>query len=127
MLSKSSLPTSVEQVIDTMSGSTHPMGVLSSTTSIRRTPNRRNTRPADIDSFEEAASVIVAAIPVIAAKTLPSKEKAWRLKLISLGEALHMMFGNAGGETPILRLVKLGPYFFYMPTMSKIVQHLHAV
>ena len=105
VLSKSSLPTSVEQVIDTMSGSTHPMGVLSSALQALggSYPDlSTNTRPADIDSFEEAASVIVAAIPVIAAKTLRSSKGE------SLPEAqtnfsysenfLHMMFGNAGGE-----------------------------
>ena len=104
VLSKSSLPTSVEQVIDTMSGCTHPMGVLSSALQalggcyLIFLP----IRPADIDSFDEAASVIVAAIPVIAAKTLRSSNGE------SLPEAqsnfsysenfLHMMFGNAGGE-----------------------------
>ena len=105
VLSKSSLPTSVEQVIDTMSGSTHPMGVLSSALQALggSYPDlSTNTRPADIDSFEEAASVIVAAIPVIAAKTLRSSKEE------SLPEAqtnfsysenfLHMMFGNTGGE-----------------------------
>ena len=105
VLSKSSLPTSVEQVIDTMSGSTHPMGVLSSALQALGGcyPDlSTNTRPADIDSFDEAASVIVAAIPVIAAKTLRSSNGE------SLPEAqsnfsysenfLHMMFGNAGGE-----------------------------
>jgi len=105
VLSKSSLPTSVEQVIDTMSGSTHPMGVLSSALQALGGcyPDlSTNTRPADIDSFEEAASVIVAAIPVIAAKTLRASNGE------SLPEAqsnfsysenfLHMMFGNAGGE-----------------------------
>ena len=105
VLSKSSLPTSVEQVIDTMSGSTHPMGVLSSALQALggSYPDlSTNTRPADIDSFEEAASVIVAAIPVIAAKALRSSKRE------SLPEAqtnfsysenfLHMMFGNAGGE-----------------------------
>ena len=83
------MPTSVEQVIDTMSGSTHPMGVLSSALQALGGcyPDlSTNTRPADIDSFDEAASVIVAAIPVIAAKTLrASMEKACRrLKVISL-------------------------------------------
>ena len=105
VLSKSSLPTSVEQVIDTMSGSTHPMGVLSSALQALGGcyPDlSTNTRPADIDSFDEAASVIVAAIPVIAAKTLRASNGE------SLPEAqsnfsysenfLHMMFGNAGGE-----------------------------
>jgi len=105
VLSKSSLPTSVEQVIDTMSGSTHPMGVLSSALQALggSYPDlSTNTRPADIDSFEEAASVIVAAIPVIAAKTLRSSKGE------SLPEAqtnfsysenfLHMMFGITGGE-----------------------------
>ena len=105
VLSKSSLPTSVEQVIDTMSGSTHPMGVLSSALQALggSYPDlSTNTRPADIDSFEEAASVIVAAIPVIAAKTLRSSKGE------SLPEAqtnfsysenfLHMMFGDTGGE-----------------------------
>lgn len=105
VLSKSSLPTSVEQVIDTMSGSIHPMGVLSSALQALggSYPDlSTNTRPADIDSFEEAASVIVAAIPVIAAKTLRSSKGE------SLPEAqtnfsysenfLHMMFGNTGGE-----------------------------
>ena len=105
VLSKSSLPTSVEQVIDTMSGSTHPMGVLSSALQALGGcyPDlSTNTRPADIDSFDEAASVIVAAIPVIAAKTLRSSNGE------SLPEAqsnfsysenfLHLMFGNAGGE-----------------------------
>ena len=88
-----------------MSGSTHPMGVLSSALQALggSYPDlSTNTRPADIDSFEEAASVIVAAIPVIAAKTLRSSKGE------SLPEAqtnfsysenfLHMMFGNAGGE-----------------------------
>ena len=105
VLSKSSLPTSVEQVIDTMSGSIHPMGVLSSALQALGGcyPDlSTNTRPADIDSFDEAASVIVAAIPVIAAKTLRASNGE------SLPEAqsnfsysenfLHMMFGNAGGE-----------------------------
>ena len=61
VLSKSSLPTSVEQVIDTMSGSTHPMGVLSSALQALggSYPDlSTNTRPADIDSFEEALKVI---------------------------------------------------------------------
>ena len=88
-----------------MSGSTHPMGVLSSALQALggSYPDlSTNTRPADIDSFEEAASVIVAAIPVIAAKTLRSSKGE------SLPEAqtnfsysenfLHMMFGNADGE-----------------------------
>ena len=105
VLSKSSLPTSVEQVIDTMSGSTHPMGVLSSALQALGGcyPDlSTNTRPADIDSFDEAASVIVAAIPVIAAKTFRSSngESSPEAQTnFSYSENfLHMMFGNAGGE-----------------------------
>ena len=105
VLSKSSLPTSVEQVIDTMSGSTHPMGVLSSALQALGGcyPDlSTNTRPADIDSFDEAASVIVAAIPVIAAKTFRSsngESSPEAQSNFSYSENfLHMMFGNAGGE-----------------------------
>ena len=56
-----------------------------------------NTRPADVDSFEEAASLIVAAIPSIAAKTFrlskgentPEANNAFSYS----ENFLHMMFG----------------------------------
>ena len=70
--SLASLPSPVEEVIKSMSGNTHPMGVLSAALQALggSFPHlSTNTRPADVESFEEAASLIVAAIPSIAAKT----------------------------------------------------------
>src|SRR6056300_447300 len=66
------LPSPVEEFIKSMSGNAHPMGILSAALQALggSFPHlSTNTRPADVDSFEEAASLIVAAIPSIAAKT----------------------------------------------------------
>jgi citrate synthase len=103
VLANSSLPRVVEQIIETMSGSTHPMGILSSALQALGGSHpdlSTNTRPDDVESFEKAASIIVAAIPVIAAKAFRSSNNE------SLPDAqanfsysenfLHMMFGDTG-------------------------------
>ncbi|NBQ02832.1 MAG: citrate (Si)-synthase, partial [Opitutae bacterium] len=95
------LPSPVEEVIKSMSGNTHPMGVLSAALQALggSFPHlSTNTRPADVESFEEAASLIVAAIPSIAAKTFrlskgqntPEANNAFSYS----ENFLHMMFGN---------------------------------
>ena len=106
VFSHSSLPSSVEEIIKTMSGNTHPMGVLSAALQALGGcfPHlSTNTRPADIESFEEAASLIVSAIPSIAAKTFrssksentPSANNAFSY----CENFLHMMFGNESAES----------------------------
>lgn len=99
--SHASLPSLVEEVIKSMSGNTHPMGILSAALQALggSFPHlSTNIRPADVDSFEEAASLIVAAIPSIAAKTFrlskgentPEANNAFSYS----ENFLHMMFGN---------------------------------
>ena len=86
-----------------------------------------NTRPADVESFEEAASLIVAAIPSIAAKTFrlskgentPEVNNAFSY----CENFLHMMFGNESEGTIDPSVSKAWIlYFFCTRIMSKTVQ-----
>ena len=106
VFSHSTLPSPVDKVIHSMSGNSHPMGVLSSALQALGGcfPHLcTNTRPADIDSFEEAASLIVASIPSIAASTYRSSKGE---NMPEIGNVfsycenfLHLMFGSASAET----------------------------
>ena len=105
VFSHSSLPDSVNQVIESMSSNTHPMGVLSSALQALggSYPDLcTNTRPADVESFEEAASLIVGSIPIIAAKTYRSSkgENLPNPKSNSnyCENFLHLMFGTEAGD-----------------------------
>ena len=61
-----------------------------------------NSRPADLESFEETASLIIAAIPSIAAKTFRSSKgedvPETKDNFSYCENFLHMMFGNENAE-----------------------------
>ena len=105
VLSHGALPSSVNHVIDSFSDSTHPMGVLSSSLQALGGSNPElctNSRPADLESFEETASLIIAAIPSIAAKTFRSSKgedvPETKDNFSYCENFLHMMFGNENAE-----------------------------
>ena len=105
VLSHGALPSSVNHVIDSFSDSTHPMGVLSSSLQALGGSNPElctNSRPADLESFEETAALIIAAIPSIAAKTFRSSKgedvPETKDNFSYCENFFHMMFGTENAE-----------------------------
>jgi citrate synthase len=99
--SQSNIPPEIESMIDAMPPKTHPMGVLGAALQAfgGSFPElSTNTRPADIESFEKTAALILAGIPSIAAKyfrsskgeSIPSRKEEHNY----CENFLHMMFGS---------------------------------
>ena len=99
--SQSNIPPEIESMIDAMPPKTHPMGVLGAALQAfgGSFPElSTNTRPADIESFEKTAALILAGIPSIAAKYfraskgeyIPSRKEEHNY----CENFLHMMFGS---------------------------------
>ena len=67
---KITLPLEVQSVIESMPKQAHPMGVLGAALQALGGSFPQlstNTRPADVESFEETATLILAALPLVAA------------------------------------------------------------
>jgi citrate synthase len=103
--SLSKVPPEIDSVIESMPPKTHPMGVLGAALQALggSFPDlSTNTRPADIESFEEASALALAAIPSIAAKYYrSSKGESIPLRKEEHNYCenfLHMMFGSESGE-----------------------------
>ena len=104
--SMSALPADVESMIESMPSTTHPMGILGAALQALGGSFPKlstNTRPADLESFDEAAALILGAIPSIAAKhyrssrneSIPSRRGNHNY----CENFLHMMFGNEDGQS----------------------------
>lgn len=104
--SMSALPADVESMIESMPSTTHPMGILGAALQALGGSFPKlstNTRPADVESFDEAAALILGAIPSIAAKhyrssrneSIPSRRGNHNY----CENFLHMMFGNEDGQS----------------------------
>ena len=100
-----SMPSSVNEVIDSLSTSSHPMGVLSAALQAlggNYPELSTNTRPSDVESFDDAAALIVAAVPLIAARTFRSAKgentPKPQSKFSYCENFLNLMFGNENGD-----------------------------